>query len=96
MPSFPSDDEKDGEEEQEKEEFRLGQVPQWLDLMKASEESPKLTVHYGQFSFLLVPSFTETRILTRCQHIPLDPSVTEWCDIRFRDCSLARILASYI
>ena len=62
MPPFPSDDGKDGEEEQE--EFRLGQVPQWFDLMKASEESPKVTVHYGQFSFPLVPPFTETRILS--------------------------------
>ena len=63
MPSFPSDG-KDGEEEQEKEEFRLGQVPQWLDLMKASEESPKVMVHYGQFSFPLVPSLTENE----CSH----------------------------
>ena len=64
MPSFPSDDGKDGKEEQEKEEFRLGQVPQWLDLMKASEESLKVMVHYGQFSFPLVPLFTENE----CSH----------------------------
>ena len=87
MPPFPSDEGRDGEEEQGKEELRLGQVPQWLDLMKASEESPKVMVHYGQFYFLLLSPFTNT--LTRCRYIPLAPSVTEQCDIRFRDCSLA-------
>lgn len=60
MPSLPSDDGIDVDEEQEKEELRLGQVPQWLDLTKASEESLKVMVHHGQFYFLLVSSFTET------------------------------------
>ncbi|KDR71214.1 hypothetical protein GALMADRAFT_143926 [Galerina marginata CBS 339.88] len=45
----------DGDEEEEREGLRLGQVPQWLDLTKTGERVPKLVVHYDANIFRLLP-----------------------------------------
>ena len=50
IPSQPSDEGYEKEDNEKDYEERLGQVPQWLDLKKIGQEASKVMVHHGELA----------------------------------------------